>query len=113
MTLSTLVSISSFNSKCSKVCKTSCEESNFYARPLSKKVILRLKQKYTTYVNDPLMSFTAFLSTTGGLLGLWNNVSINDMQTLLLSLANKFFGTQFMIIVYIIFHYIPDSFLKD
>jgi hypothetical protein len=26
------------------------------------------------------MSFAAFLSTTGGLLGLWNNLSINDLQ---------------------------------
>jgi hypothetical protein len=82
---STLVSATVKTSKAVSV-RNEAKIANFrtknqiFTQDYSKKVILHSKQKYTTYVIDPIMSFAAFLSTTGGLLGLWNNLSINDLQ---------------------------------
>jgi hypothetical protein len=86
-------------SKCSKICKLSCEESNFLTTQIIEKAIRPSNQKYITYVNDPLITFAAFLSTIGGLLGLWNNLSINDLNIIFLNLAKKFFETRFLIIL--------------
>jgi hypothetical protein len=88
-----------FDSKCRKICKLSCEESNFIVERFTENRIQYkpYKEKYFTYVNDPLMTFFEFLSTTGGLLGLWNNLSINDLQILFLNALKKLFETRFVI----------------
>ncbi len=65
------------------------KNSNFHKRQSVENDIRPPKHKYITYVKDLPMTFAVFLSTTGGLLSLWNNLSINDLQVLLLNLVKK------------------------
>jgi hypothetical protein len=44
-----------------------------------------------TYINNAYITFTYFMSAIGGLLGLWNNVSFNDLQLIFIKIYGKIF----------------------
>jgi hypothetical protein len=48
-----------------------------------------LKPKYITYINKIYMTFIYFMSSIGGLLGLWNNVSVYDLQLIIIQICGK------------------------
>ncbi len=42
------------------------------------------------------MTFIYFLSSIGGLLGLWNNVSVYDLQLIIIKICGKIFKLKLM-----------------
>jgi hypothetical protein len=43
------------------------------------------------YINNIHMTFIYFMSSIGGLLGLWNNISIYDLQLIIIKICGKIF----------------------
>jgi hypothetical protein len=43
------------------------------------------------YINNVYMTFIYFLSSVGGLFGLWNNVSVYDLQLIITKICGKIF----------------------
>jgi len=86
----------SLKSKCNKDCYLSCEESFFSTdskpseRHKPRRTIVPLDEKYITYIYKELMTITHFLTAIGGLLGLWNNLSVYDLQVFLIDFTKKF-----------------------
>jgi len=75
--------------ECKNDCHLACEESLFNIES-NKEHLSPSKQRYITYVDKELMTITYYLSTIGGLLGLWNNLSIYDLQVFLTHFLRKF-----------------------
>jgi hypothetical protein len=44
-----------------------------------------------TYIHNIYMTLTYFMSSIGGLLGLWNNVSVYDLQLITIKICGKIF----------------------
>jgi hypothetical protein len=47
--------------------------------------------KKIIYTNNVYMTFAYFISSIGGLLGLWNNVSLYDLQLIIIKICGKIF----------------------
>jgi len=77
----------SLKSECSKDCHLSCEESFFSAIDSFETPLMPSDEKYITY---ELMAITQFLTAIRGLLGLWNNLSVYDLQLFIIDFWNKF-----------------------
>jgi hypothetical protein len=80
---------------CTNKCLRPCKESFFTI--VSKGLVGPFEQlyhpieeNYIIYINTIYMTFTNFMISFGGLLGLWNNVSIYDLTQYLLKLFGKF-----------------------
>ncbi len=74
---------------CRNKCLKPCRESFFTIESyLIKGFYNPNEEKYIIYINTIYMTFNNFMISFGGLLGLWNNVSIYDLEQYLL----KFFG---------------------
>jgi hypothetical protein len=43
------------------------------------------------YIYNVYMTFIYFISSIGGLLGLWNNISVYDLQLIILKICGKIF----------------------
>jgi hypothetical protein len=76
---------------CSDQCLKPCEEIIFTS-------LLSKSDEYTinetqniVYINSVYMTFIYFLSSIGGLLGLWNNVSVYDLQLIIMKICGKIF----------------------
>jgi hypothetical protein len=54
------------------------------------------EEKYIIYINTIYMTFTNFMISFGGLLGLWNNVSIYDLEQYLLKIFGNFICVKVM-----------------
>jgi hypothetical protein len=77
---------------CSDQCLKPCEEIFFtslerHSDPLK----IYDEAKFITYINKIYMTFIYFMSSIGGLLGLWNNVSIYDLQLIIIKICGKIF----------------------
>jgi hypothetical protein len=83
---------------CKNKCLKPCKESFFTIE--SKEVVGRYddryedlyrpnEEKYVIYINTIYMTFTNFMISFGGLLGLWNNVSIYDLAQYLMKHFRK------------------------
>jgi hypothetical protein len=77
---------------CSDRCLKPCEELIFIDYvPLPYKLKLSYEAKNMIYINNIYMTFIYFMSSIGGLLGLWNNVSIYDLQLIIIKICGKIF----------------------
>jgi hypothetical protein len=77
---------------CSDRCLKPCEESLFISFETQPNQILFVYQvKCITYINKIHMTFIYFMSSVGGLLGLWNNISVYDLQLIIMKVCGKIF----------------------
>jgi hypothetical protein len=72
---------------CSDRCLKPCEESFF----TSNSYCAFYEAKHIIYINNIYMTFIYFMSSIGGLLGLWNNVSVYDLQLIIIKICGKIF----------------------
>jgi len=80
---------------CSNRCLKPCEEIFYTTSIRKKRQINEYKSNYEgrniIYINNPYMTLIYFLSSIGGLLGLWNNVSVYDLQLIIIKICGKIF----------------------
>jgi hypothetical protein len=76
---------------CSDQCLKPCEEIFFisFQKQVNKLVANELQD--IIYTNNIYMTFIYFMSSIGGLLGLWNNVSFYDLQLIIIKICGKIF----------------------
>jgi hypothetical protein len=72
---------------CSVGCLKPCEES-FYSTLITK---TNYEAKHIIYIHKIYMTFIYFMSSIGGLLGLWNNVSFYNLQLIVIKICAKIF----------------------
>jgi hypothetical protein len=77
---------------CSVSCLKPCEEL-FYSTFFYK---TNYEAKNIIYIHKIYMTFVYFMSSIGGLLGLWNNVSFYDLQLLFIKICGKIFNSKLM-----------------
>jgi hypothetical protein len=85
---------------CEKNCLKPCEESFFkieshFIKP-KRFNIEPIKERYVIYINKIYMTFINFMVSFGGLLGLWNNISIYDLQLYLYKFVPIFINHEIM-----------------
>jgi hypothetical protein len=104
---------------CRENCLKHCEESLFKIVPdrfqdEMEQMISPDAEKYVIYINKIYMTFINFMISFGGLLGLWNNVSIYDLQLRLLKFVEVFIDYKIMKIFskLLIFKKLIDSIKK-
>jgi hypothetical protein len=104
---------------CRQNCLKSCEQSFFKTEQIiyhkgEKLIIKPSVEKYVIYINKIYMTFINFMISFGGLLGLWNNVSIYDLQLRLLKFVEVFIDYKIMKIFskLLIFKKLIDSIKK-
>jgi hypothetical protein len=82
--------IENFNeNECNEQCLKPCEESFFKIFRKFSIISQPNSNKYIMYVNNIYMTFTYFIISIGGLLGFWNNISIYDLQLILMRILRK------------------------
>jgi hypothetical protein len=77
---------------CSDRCLKPCEELFFKSFQIqSNRLLGNEKANYIIYMNNIYMTYIYFMSSIGGLLGLWNNVSVYDLQLIIIKISGKIF----------------------
>jgi hypothetical protein len=76
---------------CSDQCLKPCEEIFFKSSQSKSDEYTIYEAQYIVYINSVYMTFIYFLSSIGGLLGLWNNVSVYDLQLIIIKICGKIF----------------------
>jgi hypothetical protein len=77
---------------CSDRCLKPCEEIIFTSYQTELNIPLGdFVTKSFIYINKIYMTFIYFISSIGGLLGLWNNVSVYDLQLIIMKICGKIF----------------------
>ncbi len=74
---------------CSDQCLKPCEEM-FYTS-FHTQYLFDYEGQHIIYINKIYMTFIYFMSSIGGLLGLWNNVSAYDLQLIIIKICAKLF----------------------
>jgi hypothetical protein len=78
---------------CSDRCLKPCEELLYIATSFVADYIV----KDIIYIHNTYMTFIYFMSSIGGLLGLWNNVSVYDLQLIIINICGKIFKLKLLI----------------
>jgi hypothetical protein len=76
---------------CSDRCLKPCEELIFTSFQASSRKYYGNIIIIFIYTNKIYMTFIYFMSSIGGLLGLWNNVSVYDLQLIIIKICGKIF----------------------
>jgi hypothetical protein len=81
---------------CSNRCLKPCEEI-FYTtytrhKQQSEEHLSDYEGRKIIYINNVYMTFIYFMSSIGGLLGLWNNLSVYDLQVIIIKICGKIFN---------------------
>jgi hypothetical protein len=77
---------------CSNRCIKPCEEIVYKTvKDLSKIHMSDFEGRKIIYINNVYMTFIYFMLSIGGLLGLWNNVSVYDLQLIVIKICGKIF----------------------
>jgi hypothetical protein len=77
---------------CSHRCLKPCEEIIYTSlKKLSNQIQYMSLIEQITYKNKIYMTLFSFMSSIGGLLGLWNNVSVYDLQLIIIEICEKIF----------------------
>ena len=71
---------------------------NFYERPLQRSVLWDTTKPMFAYIEEPVMTLTAYLVYCGGLMGLWLGYSAKDLIVFSLNLIKRIFRKLFLII---------------
>jgi hypothetical protein len=75
---------------CSDRCLKPCEEIYFTSFQEGSFGSVDYEVKHI-YINKIYMTFIYFITSIGGLLGLWNNVSVYDLQLIVIKICGKIF----------------------
>jgi hypothetical protein len=76
---------------CSDRCLKPCEEMFFSSFQTQSNQLVGYEAKHIIYINNIYMTFVYFISSIGGLFGLWNNVSVYDLQLIVIKVYGKTF----------------------
>jgi hypothetical protein len=76
---------------CSDRCLKPCEEILLTSLRSQKNQYIFYQVEHIIYINKIYMTFIYFISSIGGLLGLWNNVSFYDLQLITVKICGKIF----------------------
>jgi hypothetical protein len=76
---------------CSDLCLKPCEEMFYSSFQTRSYELAFYEAKNIIYINKIYMTFVYFMSSIGGLLGLWNNVSVYDLQLIIIKICGKIF----------------------
>ncbi len=76
---------------CSDRCLKPCEEIFLTTLRTKSNQYVFYQNKHIIYINKIYMTFIYFMSSIGGLLGLWNNVSVYDLQLIIIKICEKIF----------------------
>jgi hypothetical protein len=77
---------------CSDRCLKPCEETFItFFQTLEIENMHIYDAKHIIYIHNIYMTFIYFMSSIGGLLGLWNNVSVYDLQLIIIQICGKIF----------------------
>jgi hypothetical protein len=82
---------------CSDRCLKPCEESFYTTFQRKDNKYIEYEPKHIIYINKIYMTFIYFMSSIGGLLGLWNNISIYDLQLIIIKICAKIFKFKLII----------------
>jgi hypothetical protein len=82
--------------ECSDKCPKPCDEIFFISIALRPNLVAKYHEEYVAYVNHINMTFIYFITSIGGLLGLWNNISIYDLQLIFIKMCQKLFNLKAM-----------------
>ncbi len=83
--------------ECSNRCLKNCEEIFFISfKSISNQKRIFYEAKHFIYINNIYLTFVYFMSSIGGLLGLWNNVSVYDLQLIIIKICGKIFKFKFI-----------------
>jgi hypothetical protein len=74
---------------CRDRCLKPCEELFFTSFQTSNSIYFNTQK--IIYINKIYMTFIYFMSSIGGLLGLWSNVSVYDLQLIIIQICGKIF----------------------
>jgi hypothetical protein len=76
---------------CSDRCLKPCEEIFLTSLRTQSNQYVFYEAKHIIYINKIYMTFIYFMSSIGGLLGLWNNVSFYNLQLIVIKICAKIF----------------------
>jgi hypothetical protein len=76
---------------CKDRCLKPCEELFFTSFQTQSHKYVDYEAKNIIYANNICMTFINFMSSIGGLLGFWNNVSVYDLQLIIIKIFGKIF----------------------
>jgi hypothetical protein len=76
---------------CSDRCLKPCKEILFTSFNRQSDEITYDFEINSIYINEIYMTFTYFLSSIGGLLGLWNNISVYDLELIIIKICGQIF----------------------
>jgi hypothetical protein len=76
---------------CSDRCLKPCEESFFTSFQSLSNQLVDYEAQDIIYIHNIYMTSIYFMSSIGGLLGLWNNVSVYDLQLIIIKICGKIF----------------------
>jgi hypothetical protein len=79
---------------CSDRCLKPCEDIFFTSFLTEIDRFSSYKTQDIVYINKIYMTFIYFMSSIGGLLGLWNNVSVYDLQLIFIKICGKIFTSK-------------------
>jgi hypothetical protein len=76
---------------CSDRCLKPCEEVFLTSLRTQPNQYVFYQNEHIVYINNIYMTFIYFMSSIGGLLGLWNNVSVYDLQLIIIKICGQIF----------------------
>jgi hypothetical protein len=79
---------------CSDRCLKPCEEIIWASSETQLNRRLTHNEVNHIYINKIYMTFNNFMSSIGGLLGLWNNISVYDLQLIIIKICGKIFKSK-------------------
>jgi hypothetical protein len=82
---------------CSDQCLKPCEEIFYSSFQTKSSGIVYYEAKNIIYIHNIYMTSIYFMSSIGGLLGLWNNISVYDLQLIIIKICGKIFEFKLVI----------------
>jgi hypothetical protein len=81
---------------CSDRCPKPCKEIFYISFKTASQDMISYEAKNVAHMHKIYMNFTYFMSSIGGLLGLWNNISFYDLQLIIIKICGKIFKLRLM-----------------
>ena len=73
---------------------------NFYERPVERRIVWDTSKPMFAYIDEPVLTFTAYLVYCGGLMGLWFGQSVHDLIVLIINYSKLLIRRILLYLVY-------------
>ena len=73
---------------------------NFYERPVERRIVWDTSKPMFAYIDEPVLTFTAYLVYCGGLMGLWFGQSVHDLIVLIINYTKLLIRRILLYLVY-------------